>query len=263
MVNAEEELTPPRRETDKRWRFDLVLPVLFRPRNTLTRIVELNHPTWRTPLVLLILAAVAAALVAGSIKAAAAASGGPALPPDFQFYTPEMQAQFLQAATATNNATFNYVLPALGAALGVIVLWFLTGWLLHLILTLLGGRGTSRMALNITAWAALPTLIRSAVQIVAMLSTDRLIASPGLSGFAPAGEGVWYALLAGTLSSIDIYLIWQIVLLIIGVRISSQLSKVKCVVAVLATVLIVLLLRALPAALLAQFSGLSIIRPFF
>ena len=119
-----------------------------------------------------------------------------------------------------------------------------------LLLTLLGGRGTSRGALNIAAWAALPTLVRYALQIVVMLASDQLIAAPGLSGFAPTGEGIVNALSAGILSHIDIYLVWQIILLFIGVRLSSQLPRTKCWLAVLLTIIIVLALRALPAAIL-------------
>lgn len=261
-MTAEDELVLNRPDANRGWRFDLVLPVLIRPRAAMARIVESNRAIWRTPLVLLMVAAVAQALLAGSLKAAAAAGGELTLPPDFEFYAPEQQAQFMQAATATNNATFNYVLPALGAALGVFVLWFVIGWLLHLILTLLGGRGTSQAALNVAAWAALPALIRSLVQLVAMLATDQLISAPGLSGFAPAGEGFVNALLGGVLAHVDIYLLWQIVLLYIGVRLSSQLPALKCWVAILLTIVITLALRALPAALLAQFGGLTIIRPF-
>ena len=183
-------------------------------------------------------------------------------PPGFEFYTPEQQAQFQQAATATNNSTFNYLLPALGAIAGVIVVWFLVGWLLHLLQTLFGGRGTSRAALNIAAWSSLPLIARHIVQTVVMLTSDQLIAGPGLSGFAPADEGITSALLGGILSSVDIFLVWQIILLYIGVRVSSQLPRVKCWLAVLLTIMIVLALRALPAAILAQFGGLTVIRPF-
>jgi hypothetical protein len=262
-MNAEDELLPVWLERDKAWRFDLVLPVLFRPRAALTQIVENNRPSWRTPIMLLILAAVVSAVVAGSIKAAAAATGEIALPPDFEFLTPEQQAQFQQAATASNNPTFNYLLPALGAALGVVIVWLLVGWSLHLLLTLLGGRGSSRSAVNIAAWTALPFLVRYAVQIVVMLTSDRLIAAPGLSGFAPAGEGIANALLGGILSHVDIYLIWQMVLLFIGVRISSQLPASKCLLAVFLTIIVVLALRALPGAILGQFSGLNVIQPLF
>jgi hypothetical protein len=261
-MNAEDDLVMTGLERERKWRFDLVLPVLFRPRKGMGQVVESSRPTWRTPLVLLIVAAVVAAVVAGSIKAAAAATGELTLPPNFEFLTPEQQAQFQQAATATNNPTFNYVLPALGAAVGVLIIWLLIGGLLHLVLTVIGGRGSSRTTLSIAAWAALPALLRYGVQIVAMLMTDQLVAAPGLAGFAPPGEGVANALLAGMLSHVDIYLLWQILLLVIGVRLSSRLSITKSVVAVIVTVIVVLALRALPTAILAQFGDLTIIQPF-
>jgi hypothetical protein len=262
-MTAEDELVLTQREPSRGWRFDLALPLIFRPRATLGRIVGSNTPTWRTPIALRVVAAVILALVAGSIKAAARAAGEVTLPPNFEFYTPEQQAQFQQAATASNNATFNYLLPALGAALGVVIVWLLVGGLLHLLLTLLGGRGTSRGALDVAAWASLPFLVRDAVQIVAMLLSDQLIAAPGLSGFAPAGEGFGYALLAGALSHVDIYLLWQIVLLYFGVRLSSQLPPGKCWLAVLLAVVVMLVLRALPGAIMAQFGGLTVIQPLF
>lgn len=261
-MNADDELLLTPTESNRAWRFDLVLPVLIRPRATLARIVANPHPTWRTPLLLVILGAILATVVAGSIKAAAAAAGQITLPPNFEFYTPEQQAQFQQAATATNTPTFNYLLPALGAALGVIVVWFLIGWSAHLLQTLLGGRGTSRAALNIAAWSALPAVVRYLVQSAFMLTSDRLVSGAGLSGFAPAGEGFVNALLAGVLTNIDIYLVWQIILLYFGIRLSSELPRAKSWFVTLFTILLVLVLRALPSAILAQFGGMTVIQPF-
>ena len=262
-MKAEDDLLLTPTDSDRTWHFDLVPAVLLRPRATLAHITANPRPTWRTPLLLLMLVAAGNAVVAGTIKAAAAAAGEITFPPGFEYYTPEQQAQFQQAATATNNTTFNYLLPALGAVFGVIVVWFLIGWLMHLIQTLLGGRGTSRASLNIAAWSSLPLIVRYIVQIVVMLTSDQMIAGAGLSGFAPTGEGIGNALLGGMLSYIDIYLVWQIVLLYIGLRLSSQLPRAKGWLTVLLTVVIVLALRALPAAILAQFGGLTVIQPFF
>ena len=261
-MKAEDDLLLTPTDSDRTWHFDLVPAVLLRPRATLAHITANPRLTWRTPLLLLMLVAAGNAVVAGTIKAAAAAAGEITFPPGFEYYTPEQQAQFQQAATATNNTTFNYLLPALGAVLSVLVVWFMIGWLLHLIQTLFGGRGSSRAALNVAAWSFLPIALRFIVQIAVMLTSDQLIGGPGLSGFAPAGEGFGRALLAGALSMVDIYLLWQIILLYIGTSLSSQLSRAKCWAAVLLTIVIVLALRALPAALMAQFGGLTVIRPF-
>ncbi len=253
-------VSPPR--SNSAWRFDLVPALFFRPRTALARIVEQTRPVWRTPILLLLLVAVGHALVAGGINAAARAAGEVVLPPNFEFYTPEQQAQFQQAATATNNVTFNYILPALGAALGVLFVWLLVSWLLHLVLTLLGGRGASQQIINVVAWASLPFVVRGVVQIVAMLATDRIVAGGGLSGFAPVGEGALNAFLASILEQIDLYAIWHIILVAIGARLSSQLPRVKCWLAVALVFLLVMGLRALPAVILARFSDLTVIQPF-
>lgn len=262
MAIEDEVIQAPSR-SERSWRFDLVLPLFLRPRATLARIAAHNRANWRTPIALLSLAAIIRALVAGSINAAARATGEIALPPGYEFYTPEQMAQFQQAATASNNPTFNYLLPAAGALLGVIIVWLVFAWLLHLVLTLLGGRGTSQATINVVAWAGLPALLRYAVQIIAMLANKSLVTAPGLSGFAPTGEGFFNAVLVSILSQIDIYLIWTIILLLIGAGIVSRLPAGKSALAVLLVTALVLVLRALPAAALAQFSDLTVIRPFF
>lgn len=262
-MSLEEDVPAPTATANGKWHFDLVIPLFIRPRATLNRVADQNRANWRTPIALLVLAAIIRALVAGSINAATNTGGEISLPPGYEFYTPEQMAQFQQAATATNTPTFNYILPALGAALGVIVVWFIISWLLHLVLTLLGGRGTSQATINVVAWASLPIFLRSLVQIVYILVTDQIIASPGLSGFAPASEGFLSPLVGSMLSQIDLYWVWFIILLFFGARIVSQLPPVKCWIAVLLVMVLVMVLRALPAALLAQFSDLTIIRPFF
>ncbi len=261
-MTVEDELPLVQPRSDRSWRFDRVVPLFFRPRKTLADIVAADRPLWRAPILLLVLVTVAHALLAGSINAAARAGGEVVMPPNSEFWTPEQQAQYLQAATATNNATFNYVLPALGAVLGALLLWLLVSWLLHLVLTLLGGRGTSQGAINVVAWASLPFVLRAVVQIVAMLMTDGVVAGGGVSGFAPAGEGWFNVFLASMLGQIDLYFIWHVILVYLGARLSSRLPRAKTWLAVLIVFVLVMALRALPDVVLARFGDLTIIQPF-
>ncbi len=250
-------------EPVSRWRFNWVLPALFRPRQAFDRIASADGAVWQTPITILVLATLIRTLVAGGLRAAAAASGQIPLPPGWEYYTPEQQAQFQQAMTATSGPVFTYLLPAVLAVLGVYLGWLLVGWILHLILTMVGGRGSSGQVLNLAAWAALPFAIRETVRLLAMWTQGELLAYPGLSGFAPADNGNLSIYLTSLLSFVDIYLIWHIVLLVAGVRAGENLSRPKRWMAVLLTVVGLTLLRALPALLAAQFSDLTVIRPFF
>jgi hypothetical protein len=96
-----------------------------------------------------------------------------------------------------------------------------------------------------------------------MLATDRLIAAPGLAGFAPAGEGGFAAFLAAFLALIDLYVVWHIALLTLGVQVASGLRLGKALAGMAAVTLLVLAIQALAGYLASSLSGLTIIRPFF
>lgn len=256
------ETVAPPIERPRRLRLDWVSGVLLRPRQTFEAITAQNRPVWLTPLLILTVTALLVVAVAGPIKQAAAASGEVQLPPDFQWWTPEQQAQFQQAMAATSGPVFLYVFPALMALLRVWFGWLIMGGLLHLVLTLLGGRGDTGMVINVVAWASLPLALRDLVRVGSMLANDRLVNTPGLAGFAPTGEGNGFIFLSALLGLVDIYLIWHAVLLVLGVRAGNGLTKSKVIGGVLATLLLVLAVQAGLAVLSTSFGNLTIIRAF-
>ena len=192
--------------------------ILFRPRQTFTEMAEETRSTWFWPMTLLTLAVLLAVIVNGSVKHANAMIGEIPLPRDFQYYPPEMQERFMQAAQATSSPTFLYLLPVLLRVSGIFTLWLITGGLLHLILTMFGGRATGGAVLNVAAWSVLPLAVREIVRFSYVLFSRHLIVSQGLSGFAPTGTGTLALLLSAALAIADVYLLWQIALVFVGTR---------------------------------------------
>jgi hypothetical protein len=250
-------------DDNRRWRFDWVLPTLFQPRRAFGRIATAETAVWQTPIAILAVTALMRTLVAGGLRQAAAAQGQITLPPGWEYYTPEQQAQFQQAMTATSGPVFTYLLPAVMTILGVYIAWLILGWILHLLLTMLGGRGSSQQALNVVAWATLPYAIREVLRTLAMWNGGQLLTTLGLSGFAPTGDGTMALLVLTLLTLVDIYLFWQIGLMALGARLIANISRLKTWVAVLFAMIILLVLRIAPALLAAQFSDLTVVRPFF
>jgi hypothetical protein len=250
-------------DDQRRWHFDWVLPALFSPRRMFERIAATTQSVWRTPIVILLLATLGRVWITGNLNKVAADIGQINYPPDFEFYTPEQQAQFQQAITGMNTPTFHYILPAILGIVLVIGAWLVIGWLIHLALTLRGGRGSSQQMINVAAWAILPFAVREGVRIVAMMNNDQLIVNRGLSGFAPADGSTWGIFLTAVLSFIDIYLLWSIVLLAIGAQRAEKLPARKTWITVIVTMLFLLALRAAPAVIASQFENLTVIRPFF
>jgi len=231
-------------------------PLLFRPASTLKRVSEQERGVWIAPLLIISILAIMVVLITAPARKIQVQSSIET-PQDFQYWPPEMQQEYMDNQANKSNTLFIYIFPAAGAAAGVWITWFLLGSILHLGLTLTGSRGSNTSALNLVGWAALPLALRYAVQAVAALSTKQLIASPALSGFIAADATGFMVFLRGVLSQIDIYFIWMVILLLVGVLPMTGLTRSKAWGAVLVSVLIIVALKALPAFIGGQLSGLS------
>lgn len=241
-------------------RFDLprAFAVLFRPRAAFTEMASENRASWSTPMIILTITAALVVVVSGYFRTRAAMMGEITLPPDWQWWTPEMQNNYMQGQQAQQGPVFMYVMPLFSSLTGLWLGWLVLAGLLHLGSTLLGGRGTMQNALNVVAWGSLPFAIRDILRMVFMGIAGRTIASPGLAGFAP-GPGFLAQLLART----DLFLLWSILLLVIGFAIADTLTRGKSFANVLIVILLVLLAQAGLATLTSGIGNAAIQRPFF
>lgn len=244
--------TPPRR-------FDLprAFAVLFRPRAAFAEMASEARSSWSTPMLLLTVTAILAVVVAGYLRTRAAMMGEVPLPPDWQWWTPEMQNNYMQAQQATQGPVFMYIMPLVGSLTGLWLGWLVLAGLLHLGSTLFGGRGSMQNALNVVAWASLPFALRDLLRIVFMLAVGRVIASPGLAGFAASGFA------SSLLSRLDLFLLWNILLLVIGFAVADSLPRGKAFVNVFIVILLVVLAQAGLATLSSGLGSSAIQRPFF
>jgi hypothetical protein len=169
----------------------------------------------------------------------------------------------MQAWEATQKPVFIYVFPGLVAVGQIWLVWLIVGGLLHLFITMLGGRGSAATSMNIVAWSGLPFAVRDIVRIISMLSTGQMVATPGLSGFAPGGESGISVFMGILLTLIDIYIIWNTALLAIGSRAATKVSSGKAFGAAFMTVILVLIMGSLISFGSSSLSNLNVIRPFF
>ena len=244
-------------ERPRRFHFDWLIPTLISPRRLFAQLAQHDGDTWLTPLLVLALAALGRVWAVGNVRQVVAASGQITLPPGSEFWTPEQQQQFFQAQQATSSPMFIYGVPAIGALIGIFVGWVVVAGLLHLLLTLLGGRSSTRTALNFVAWANLPFAVREIVRLVYALSTQKLVVSPGLAGFLTADGTALNAFVVGLLALVDFYLIWHLVLIVIGARAAASLPLGKTAAAAVITLALVLAAQTAPGIIASQLGGLS------
>jgi hypothetical protein len=236
--------------------FARILEVLFQPQRTFALIVEEAQPSWLTPMLVLSISAFLAVLVSGYLKARAAMLGEVQLPPDWQYWTPDMQNNFMQAQQATQGTAFVYIIPLVLVLAGLWLGWLILSGLLHLGSTLLGGRGSMQSALNVVGWANLPFMLRDVLRVIFMLLAGHAILSPGFSGFAGGGGSMIF--LAKILSRVDLFFLWNAILLIIGFGIADGLPRNKAIIGVVIVLLIILLALAGVGALTSSLGGLSL-----
>lgn len=250
----------------KRLHFEWVLGALFRPRISFPDILGTNagarrRSTWLVPLLLLSVTGLILVFVTGWLQGQNVTA--PELSPDFQYLSPEQQTQMMQALQMRQGPVFRYVFPALTTLLGIWVGWLLVGGLLHLMMTLQGGRGDASTALNLVAWCSLPYAVRDIVQTVFMVFTRQMITSPGLMGFISTDSGGMNLFLAKFLALVDIYLIWRLILMTLGVKAAAGFGSGKAFISALVSILIVLLLQVGLGYLGTTLGSLSIVRMFF
>lgn len=250
------ELNP--QKSASKFNFSRITAILFQPRRTFTEIAGETRSTWLTPLLTLSLSALVSVIVSGYLTSRAAMMGEIPLPPDWQYWTPDMQNNWMLGQQATQGPVFVYIIPFVSALLGLWLGWLILSGLLHLGSTLLGGRGSMQGALNVVGWAYLPFMARDLLRVVFMLLAGHAIVSPGLSGFVT--NAVFFAQI---LARVDLFFLWSAILLVIGFGISDGLSNSKSMTAVIIILLMLLLAQAGLGALVSNFGGLASQNPLF
>ncbi|HRF48922.1 MAG TPA: YIP1 family protein [Anaerolineales bacterium] len=248
----------------RRFQFDWVWPSLRGPGAFFARLAEYDTGAWLTPLMIVAAALGVRVLADGLIQTRLnEMTGGPVPPPDSVYWTPDQLNAWMQAQSMQTGPMFVYGFPLLGVLLGLVIGWVLTFAVLHLVLTLLGGRGSLRSMMNVAAWASLPLALRALVSATAVFFTGQLINGQGLSGFGPTGEvDAGGAFVAALLALIDLYWLWHVLQLVIGSHAAVRLPRGKIWFGVLLTAGVVLALQALPGFIQAQTAGFEVIRMF-
>ncbi len=241
-----------------RFNFARILEVLLQPQRTIAEIAGESNSTWLTPMLALSLSAFLSVLVSGYLASRAALMGEVTLPRDWQYWTPDMQNNYMQAQQSMQGTVFVYVIPLVLALIGLWLGWLILSGLLHLGSTLLGGRGSMQSALNIVAWANLPFVLRDVLRIIFMLLAGHTIVSPGLSGFSGS-----VAFITQILSRVDVFFLWSVILLIIGFGAADGLPRNKAIIGVAVVLLLMLLMQSGLGMLSSTISGLAVQRPPF
>lgn len=261
MMSEEKELTP------ERWGIlRLLWGIIVRPRATLEYLREHEARTWWVPalltvLLVVLLTLVGAPIVAQQTREAVIATQEQLGEQQGRELSAEQQAQMESIAT---SPLIIVVFPTVSGVVGRVAGWLAWAGALYLAGMALGGRSTFGQMFRVVVWTWLPHALRGLVQTVYILASGQLIANPGLSGLVqdnrPVAEMIvappdlGQILLTAFLSRVDLFLLWNLILLVIGVRVATRLPRRKALLATLGVWVLLTALSLLPTLVSSLFA---------
>jgi hypothetical protein len=245
-MTATDVVPPSAAEPEKPNTLQRIIGVLFNPGPTFESIVQ--RPNILGPLlVFVVIAILSSVAVAVKVDFAALAreaiEANPNIPPD--------KAEGAVSMTKSVMKISMYASPLL-----IVLMLVITAGVCLLAFRMFGGEGNFNIALSVTIYAWFPRLIRGILGAIVMLTKGSMsiydLQNPVMSNLAflfdPKTQPVQYAL--G--SALDIFNIWSLVLLIIGMASMSKLSKARSAVIVIVLWVIVNLFSLIGPAMQAK-----------
>jgi hypothetical protein len=210
--------------------FAALFGVLFRPRHTFSvmREAAVGH-WWIVPVLTVLVAALyTAALIPTMAATVSEATGGAGVrveAGDAEGAAPEDQA--LQQGNPGQMGMFlgigTFVITILGTLFGYLI----RAALLFAVGLALGGRASFRQIFRMGVWTTLPDVFRLLFSGMAMFATGNA-AAPGLSAIFTASEMAEVSpVLLAFLSNIDVFTLWSLILIGIGVAVTYQVKPGK------------------------------------
>jgi len=230
VLDAEESTFDPVQDAEEQMApFDTLVGVAIHPRATFERMRDAAAGHWWVVVVASLLVALATTVVTVPIQAEAARSALQAQQEDTEAYQGLSEEEMAQVEQVQNIFTSQAMLGALGFFGGVIMLFLGYGVRAGIVFLLgmaLGGRASFGQVWRMSVWTTLPDVLRGMVSIGVILATGSVSVS-GMSYVLTSAEVSAHPYLAAFLGSIDIYLIWSLALLLIGILVTSQLDRLK------------------------------------
>lgn len=227
--------------------------VISKPGQTMPMIALNQKAIWLFPLLLLMVSGLILTLITGSIKSKTSVSFD--VPADMEYYPGEYQEQYNNVMAQNNGFVRTTLFPLIGKWAGIWLNWLILSVILMVLLLLSGHQLEWYNVFNVVAWSSIPLLIRDLVQSIYLLANNQLISSPGLSGFGMSEAQGFSLFITIVLGFVDLYLLWQMALILKGYRVMAHTVFWKAFLVLLVTYILFLSLRSVPAFLMDKISA--------
>lgn len=206
---------------------NILIGIIIRPRATFKSLREANKGYWWLAFLITVAALLLYTVVSASVMANAR-----------QGFTPPVGVVAGgDAATAVPQAAQSSSFVTIGVPLAAGIVTILLGYVFRSLIAfgaslIMGGHSTFKQTFCMAVWTTIPSVFRHVIHTIAVATTQGRIIS-GLSGVMTTLEARSLPFLNTLLGQIDFYTIWSLVLLGIGIAVTTRLGKGKSTAAVL------------------------------
>jgi hypothetical protein len=223
------------------------------PNKTLRYVTkEPRWPLWLAPVLIILVATIIVTVVSAPLLSEMSRQQAEEQMEAQMASIPEEQAE--QVRSTMDTFTSPLFVGAMGIAftvLGLILTWLFRGALLFFIGYLLGTDNRYIQMVTLVLWAWLPFALRDLVQAVYVLLNGQLPLHKGLSFLVAGADQAQNAgnLLYGFLGQIDIFLVWHLLLVGIGIAVSTRSTTTKTALATIGYWILTALIGLSPSLL--------------
>jgi len=230
----------------------LLVGIIDRPATTMSYVGKKPGWTWLVPALLVLVGLVVFSVVAAPLTSELALRQAQqqlaSLPPQ--------QAE--QAAAQIEKFTSPAVMAvssSIGGLIALAVIWLLGAGVLYFLGLVAGGEANFAQSFAILAWSWTPYALRNLVMAAYVAYSGKMI-NQGLSFLVATGDQIkdaanWVYVL---LSQVDLFYLWHLVLVIVGLAAVGRLSKVKATIVGLIYLAVTMALSLVPTLLGSMFS---------
>jgi hypothetical protein len=206
--------------------WQLLVSIIDRPAATMSYVGKKPGWAWVTPaflvLVGLVVFSVVTAPLASELALRQAQQQMASLPPQ--------QAE--QAATQIERFTSPPVVAGFSIVGGLVVLavmWLVWAGVLYFLGLVAGGEASFAQSFVLLAWSWIPYSVRHLTQAAYIAYSGQLILNQGLSFLVATGDQTKDATnwLYGLLSQFDLFYLWHLILVVVGLAAVGRFSKTK------------------------------------
>ena len=210
---------------DKMNLWQLLISIIDRPAVTMSYVGKKPGWAWVTPALLVLVGLAVFSVVTAPLTSELALRQAQrqlaSLPPQ---QAEQAAAQIERFTSPPMIAGFSIV----GGLITLAVIWLLSAGVLYFLGLVAGGEASFAQSFAILTWSWLPYSLRNLVMAAYVTYSGKLL-NPGLSSLVATGDQAkdtanW---LYGLLAQVDLFYLWHLVLVIVGLAAVGRLSKTK------------------------------------